>query len=528
MKAVLVTLCCVFLALHAIPAQKGKVVVVDSASKDLKRTAYRMRIPVERLRNARQALQEATDLAKRARPVQVSSFAQLGASWILWHRAKAESAIKELVSTLRFAALDAREPRDYTEATSAARSLLASLAQLDPDEALLLVRRWPEPGKFLGEVAQKTRTEMESQFRRAAVQRVAFSNPDAALKLRSDIQGTGYADFGARAQIADSLVRAGRKDQAVSLLSQAIADLRDAKPNAVELSESIQLVQAVSRIAPERFPEAFRILTESAASLPVAGSPSLKLGDQVILLENVEAVALNLLAELTQRPALVMKAIDTLPNLKSKLEVVGGIDSVFAGGTVEIGYGNHGELQSMTHYGSDASYGDQSLYLELRGKAARDPVSVRERLSQLSPSPEKIQNVLNLAWVSAVEDPDLSSIALETAGRLIARIEPISGRAPMFAQMVRTSRRCDGEVDPEILKQGFLLVADIREEEEDQAKGMAGTARRSSAEMLERALITELAIDNYEAAIRYVRTMPDKQAQLSTLLAIVEACRRPF
>ncbi len=528
MKSFLIAFCLISLAIHATPAQEVKVVVVNAESKELKRTAYRMRIPVEHLRNAREALQEATDLAKRLRPVQAASFTQLGSYWVLLHRSKAESSIKELVSTLRSAAQDAREAHGYTEATSAARSLLAALAQLDPDGALQLVRRWPEPSKSLGEAARKTKAEMEDQFRRAAVERISYSNPDAALRLRSGIEGSGYSDYGAIAQIADSLALAGRKEQATRLIDQAIADLGAAKPNSIEAIDSVQVAQTVSRIAPDRFSDIFKLLTESAASLPVAGSPSLRMGEQVIVLENAEAVALNLLTNLEQKPTLVMKALDSMPDLKSKLEAVGGIDSVLAGGPVEISYGNQGELQSMTHYGPEAGYGDRSLYAELRGKAAKDPVLVRERLAGLSPSPEQIQDLLNLASISALEDPDMSAIALETARKLVARIEPISARVPMFAQMLRISRRCDGEVDPEILKQGFLLVADLREEEKDQVKAVGRVPGRSGADMLERALISQLAIDDFQSAIRYVRTMPDEQARLSTLLAVAEACRRPF
>ncbi len=266
-------------------------------------------------------------------------------------------------------------------------------------------------------------------------------------------------------------------------------------------------------------------MTQSAGNVPEAGSPSLKLGEQIIPLDNAEAVALNVLTDLQQKPALVMQAIDTMPNLKSKLEAVGGIDNVMAGGPVEISYASQGQLQSRGYYGPDASYGDQSLYAGLRGK---DPGFVRDRLAELDPSPQQIQNLFSVATMSALEHPELSSVALDTARKLIARLEPASSRAQMFAQMLRISRRCDGEVDPEIFKQGFLLVAEIRDEEKDQAKNVARPPGRSGADMLERALISELAIDNFEAAMKYVRAMPDEQVRLTTLLAIAETCRRPF
>ena len=168
MRTCLAVLCGILLAALVLPAQEAKVVVVNSESKDLKRTAYRMRISVERLKNARQALQEATDLAKRIRPLQSTSFRQLGNPWVMLHRTRAKSSIKELVSVLRIAALDAREPREYTDATTSAGQLLVALCQLDSDDALQTAKKWPEPSKSLGDAAQKCESEMESQFRRDA------------------------------------------------------------------------------------------------------------------------------------------------------------------------------------------------------------------------------------------------------------------------------------------------------------------------------------------------------------------------
>jgi hypothetical protein len=83
----------------------------------------------------------------------------------------------------------------------------------------------------------------------------------------------------------------------------------------------------------------------------------------------------------------------------------------------------------------------------------------------------------------------------------------------MFIQMLRASRRCDGEVDPDLIKEGFALVAQIRDEEADQEKqaGPRSGSVRSAADRLERALISELAIDDFERAIRYVHTMPEGQ-----------------
>jgi hypothetical protein len=85
-------------------------------------------------------------------------------------------------------------------------------------------------------------------------------------------------------------------------------------------------------------------------------------------------------------------------------------------------------------------------------------------------------------------------------------------------------------VDPELYKQGFALVAQIRDEETSQAKQDARAPRgRSAADKLESALISELAIDDFDRALKYVRGMTEGQERMSGLLAlVVEASRRPF
>jgi hypothetical protein len=527
MRLCLATLYGILLAASVMHAQQPKVVVVNSDSKDLKRTAYRLRIPAERLKNARQALQEATDLARRVRLLDPGSSSQLGNFWVMLYRTKAKASIDGLVSSLKTTALETREANEYILATLAVGPLLAALAQVDQEEALQQAKRWPEPSESLGEAAQKSQSEMEKQFRLEAARRIARRDPEAALKLWSGVGGTDQVDFSLRAWIAESMVRAGRKDDAVKLMDQTVSDLASADVSQIEPSDLTDLTQTLVRVVPNRFPEAFRLMVTSSANMPAGGAPSVKIGNEVVFLDNSEAVALNLLKDIQQRPTLVTELMDTLPELKSKLEPVGGIDGILSGGPVELSYGSQGALEKTTFYGPEASYGDQLLYAQLHGA---DSETVREKLSGLAASPSQIYDLFNLAVSVAVEDPDLSSGALEQARKLIARIEPLSARVPLFAQLLRVSRRCDGEVDPELYKQGIALVTDIRDEEANQVKqgGRSSPSASSGADMLERTLISELAVDDFEAAVKYTKKIPEERLRLSVLLAIVEACRRPF
>jgi hypothetical protein len=58
-------------------AQTGKVIIVNTTSKELKRAAHRLRIPVEQLQNAQQSLQEATDLLDKIDPYPITQLSNL-------------------------------------------------------------------------------------------------------------------------------------------------------------------------------------------------------------------------------------------------------------------------------------------------------------------------------------------------------------------------------------------------------------------------------------------------------------------
>jgi len=64
---------CLVLVLPTAPAQEGG----GRSDKELKRAAHRLHIDVEKLKNARQALREATELARRLEPLPVRHVYQL-------------------------------------------------------------------------------------------------------------------------------------------------------------------------------------------------------------------------------------------------------------------------------------------------------------------------------------------------------------------------------------------------------------------------------------------------------------------
>ena len=72
--------------LLAIPAFAQQSTVATSNDKELRRSAHRMHITPERLRQARRALEEATSIVGRMDPAAVAQLAQLAPLWPQLHR----------------------------------------------------------------------------------------------------------------------------------------------------------------------------------------------------------------------------------------------------------------------------------------------------------------------------------------------------------------------------------------------------------------------------------------------------------
>jgi hypothetical protein len=109
--------------------------------------------------------------------------------------------------------------------------------------------------------------------------------------------------------------------------------------------------------------------------------------------------------------------------------------------------------------------------------------------------------------------------------------------------LVRAYRMVDGEVDPGLLKEGFILASDLREEQPGQAAGYGvgvpggsftqgnigfyGTPS-SPADHLEAMLVAEYARDNFAGALTYVRSLPDAKLKLLALTQMIQFLRMPF
>ncbi len=529
---------CLSLAFLLAPAlaQEGKVIVEQSGSKELKRTAHRLHIPQEQLKNARSVLQEAMELARRLDPVPASSLQQIGDSWVQLNRSQAPGAIESLYALVRISAAKASDLQNYQQCIFAAQGLMTSFAELDPEKALQLIRQWPNPPASLGEEAARLHDQFESQFQTQIAQRLAWRDPKAALQMLPPLNASGAPDYGVRGQVAMQFAQTGQGEDATKIADQVIADFQQRTPDARGVQEFAGFLQSFSRLDPDRFQDAFGLLLPALANQQPGAAGYMTVfqsGSQRLELTPAESSEMNILRNLQGRPQLALKTLDMVPDLKAKLDRIGGLDN-FLSPNASIGPAGVSYVSSAgTRIGSSpppppsGRDPSTSLYDELRGKSRKNPGMVKARLAEVASDPAQLDTVLNVAQRASYEDPDLSSMALEEAGKHFEQVEPVQRRAGFLQNLVGAYRQIEGEVDQSLLRNGFIIADKLRQEEEktnpDAANRKNGFG--TQADQLEAALVSEYARDNFDAALRFLRAKPDDSIKMMMMMRVVQALR---
>jgi hypothetical protein len=526
--------CLLILALVAVmpfraPAQEGKVVVENVTSKELKRAAHRMGITTDQLKNARLALQEATDLILNAKAVQASQVTSLGYLWMQVYRTRAQGALEAVYRRLKTLATSAPDAPAYQAATAAAQSVLYTCSQLDPENALLMSSQWPNPPSSYGNAVTNLPQGMQKPLQELMLQRLVTQDPERALALlpEATAEQRNYSIVG---RLAQQLAIKGKREQALALVDRAIADFQQQQPDALMVSDFAVLMQQLPGLDANRFLLAVRLLTQPAAASTVSeGSPSsVEIAGGELTVSAAESALLTALRGLTSRPDLIAKALDQMPGLKAKLERIGGIDGYLnqAGSAASVTVASASEAAAKRTSGSDRAGAEGSkaslLYAQLRGKTAKNQAWVRQQLSNSIRDPEQVPVLFGLAQLSYSDDPDLGGMALEVAEPLVFQIQSLQPRAAALRNLIQLYRDYDGEVGVNLLREGFLLAAKMRGEEEANS-GSAADRLYSAAEPLEAMIVSQTARQDFAAAMRYVRTMSDEARKFNSLIQIVQS-----
>ncbi len=530
------------------PSLLGQTAVaIDGPTKELKRTAHQLRISIDHLKNAREALRQATDLARRS--PDIPTFSQIAQNWIRLDRSKAPAALEDLYAWVRAGARDVADTETYQRNASAAQALLRSLATLDSARALTLWQRWPDPPSSLDEAYRRSQAEAGAQFAKQLSAQGSGSGGGQASDLTQLRAEAGRGVYTSVAALAMLLTQSGDKAEALQLVDQAIANFRQREPDPPALSSYMMFLRQLPYVDPDRYLMGLNSVLPAIDKLGAANAGgTVTVGTQTVQLTGSEAAVIDLCRSLSARPELAMKTLNSMPGLKSKLDRVGGIDGIVGpsgrsqtpvtlnysiDGRSRITFNTSGTSSSLSAgiIGSTSGANPSSaldLYESVRGKLSQDPAFVRRKLEEVSKNPDQIDALIQLANRSNYQEPDLASMALEAAARLLTLVEPLQKRASVFQNLMRASQNCDGEVDAGLLQQGLVLVQQLRNEETGNAQanpasGSAVPGRMAGmGDQLEMAIVAELALENFDGALRYVRLMPD-ELKVPALLRIVQS-----
>jgi hypothetical protein len=472
----------------------------------------------------------------------IGSIAQ---SWVQFNRPEAKPNLEELYRALRNAASNAEDARGYQSATQGVQALASAYAEIDFDRAQELIQTWPSPPAKAGEAGEAARREMESQFRQQAINALSMRDPERAAALLG--QG-GDGNWAVRGRIAQQLAESGNKEQASKILDQALRDLAASTPNPNKGHEYGQLVMHAGAVDPTKASEAFSSLARSAAGMNQTSGGVLTVGERTVELTAGEAVLLNVIQASGGRFDLASKALSQVPDLKAKFDGVGGLEVVLSGQNVRFtsssGTSSWGRSSAMgmppRGPGSPVFFSSNQQYAEVRAAARRDPAAGRQKIAEMAQDPANIDALIQFAQRMNWEDPDLAATALEAARSLLPKVEPKGRRAAAMQMLVRSYRMVEGEVDPGLLKEGFVLASELREETPGKAVGsgvglsggtlypggMASSA--GPADHLEAMLVAEYARDNFSSALTYVRSIQDAKLKLLALNQMIQSLRMPF
>jgi hypothetical protein len=519
------------------PSQEkgGRVEIVRP--QDLKRTAYRLRISVERLTNARTALREATDLAVRLDPPVLNDYGSLARLWIQLDRKKAREMIGSMIAQLSRNAQAAEDLESYRKCTNQAQQLLSSLSEVDPEKAMQIVELWPAPSARLGKAGEQALTQFQNDCNNRLMSQAAYTAPEQLYNQLSQPQKAGSIPFTTRSQVAMALMNQNQKDKARAVLDQAIEDMGKRPPEPGKNYDYEGFLRELARMYPERFLDAFNTYQGMVARQETNSNSGVMVqwGEQRLPLSATESAALNIIRSLSFRPELCLKLLNSVPSLRDKIEQAGGIDNVISPSSLTVsssapyypaGRSNPPPAAAGGRDGSPAPESlpnPSQLFLSLRGKAELNPDLVRRKLSDTYRQKEHFSHLISIAQMANYQDPDFSAIALDLAREMLPLFDNLQQRANSLRTLVSAYRQLEGEVPSSLLKEGLILANEMSEEENNRGQSAPpGVKVPRPSDDLKIMLTAQGSLEDFNAALRSARALGEDLLRIKALMQIAQ------
>ncbi len=511
---------CVLFASIASGQDSGQVTVLRTGDRDLQRTAFRLRICSSDLQNLREALYEAALAAPDA--AARGGISQLSQHYLQLDPARAEDAFYSILVELRERAEAAATLPEFHSLTSASHPLIVGLMDLNPDLAERFEADWPDPPEHLEGSAVSGHRLTVSQLR---LFRQAMEDPHLALSQLSQIE-SDQVDFNVRSAILASFAQDGALDAAEDLLNDTMAAFHSSlqsDPNEQSLSSLVHFLTVAASANSERVLDMASALEAIVRTLRQDGGGRtyvVNVGSETMQMTASEKLAFDAIQRLRQFPETTLRLLEAEPSLKEKLELLGGIDRALNPGPGRgefLRQGGHSRVRRVTTaLGREDGLNPESLLhaATLEGLGARELVQYLQsacfRGSRMGPSlPAPIEAIA------------------ETAAWMTLEMEDPAASAATFANLVSALARCQGEVAPLILDQGFQLLDRLRADEAagDPAPAAAGGMQRrglDSALRLEAALLAASAVTDFPTGMARIRAVEDPVIRYRAMIAFIE------
>jgi len=252
-------------------------------------------------------------------------------------------------------------------------------------------------------------------------------------------------------------------------------------------------------------------------------------GGQRLDLTSAEMAIVRMLQNGRLGPALALRVIGANPDLKTKLDGIGGIDALFGPNAARPGPSREFSEMRGNYVGPYFPGDTGPVMAKIRSLEGSDPASAVKKLTAEF-QPEHFLQLVRAAQQLSFQDPDLASTVLEGTRSLLGGVEPLEKRAQLMTELIRIWAQVEGEVEPKLYREGFVLVDDLRQgpRASEQTPAVGAGPSLAAADNLERTLVAEYARDDFEAALKYIAGLSDNTAKLAMLLDIVQRFREPF
>lgn len=489
---------------------------------DLQRTAHRLRISVERLRQARQALEAATELSDELEVEHLGAAGPIPGLWVRLRRQEAPDRLEAIIALRSRQVSELQQSEHYRAVTQWVLQVASELAPLHPPRALQAVQSWPAPPLRLGEKASQLFEELQTGLESEEFRYDFSIDPAGAVRSLMG-PSSGWSRFYSR---LNYLRNSDDREEANRLIDGMLSEIAAQPLGSRSYRQYASLIQQTSSLQHDRTSQ----LQEALISAVQQGSQNGAEGQtfvfeaegQKVELKQEEFQFLQTLKQLHQQPETMLMMVDSWPSLREKLDQLGGLDRAMQARPTK--YFRSGNAQAQPYPGRNFSEA-QKLIAELKFEAFARPWKVHQRLDQMAKMDERFfDQLVQICYLSAAESPELAQMALEHAQPLVEQGEDPRSDLMRLRQFADCYANLEGALSPKLLRQGFSLIERIKtaQQEGSLENQQPMNGRHFSVENVEFFLVGHLARVNFAEALAEARSREDPAERLQLLLAIVQ------